>query len=471
MKYFDMVIEASDAKVERDPDKRWFRRFKVRVLNSPAGEMAQEKAVAVECNETDLQSQLRKLDARQLDREGLISIGRVLALLLLPPGQDNTVDGVRELFSRSLDLVGQDAGVRLRLRLPPELASVPWEYVYLDRLGTTDAMAGFLALDPRVALVRHEPLPVPAPLPRASGDITVLAALASPEGFDPLDLDREERDLHEALKQQSGVQLKLLKNATLDEVQKEISGAHVFHFAGHGAFRPQAGEAPGTVTGAGALALEDGAVDAERLGTNLRGNQVRLVVLGGCETGRRAGAYVWGGIAPALVRFQVPAVVANQYSVLDGCAIAFSKHFYCALIGGLPIERAVSAGRIAAYNVDKNGRDWGVPVLYLRAADGELFEGVADKHVRAAARTSAEAEVDVRVKDVAAGGFVIGAKVREILSGKLRAEVTVAGTVYGTVIGLELDALGGGSANVKTQADTVGPGGSVTGVKIDKLGG
>jgi taurine dioxygenase len=32
-------------------------------------------------------------------------------------------------------------------------------------------------------------------------------------------------------------------------------------------------------------------------------------------------------IAPALVRFEVPAVVANQYSIRDDCAIAFSRRF------------------------------------------------------------------------------------------------------------------------------------------------
>src|SRR4051794_2099040 len=98
MKYHDMLIEASEAKVEREPDKRWWRQFKVRVTSSPAGEMAPEKAVVVRCNETDLQGQLRRLEGRQLDREGLISIGSLLALLLLPPAQDNTDNGVRELF-------------------------------------------------------------------------------------------------------------------------------------------------------------------------------------------------------------------------------------------------------------------------------------------------------------------------------------------------------------------------------------
>lgn len=294
MRYQDMVIEATEARVERDDEKRRWRRFKVRVVSSPAGDMAPDKSVAVQCNDTELQDQLRRLDRRELDRDSLFALGRLLGLLLLPPGQDDVGIGVRELFARSLDLAGPDAGLRLRLRLPPELAGVPWEYLHLDRLGAGDAMAGFLAMDPRVALVRHEALPIPAPSPRAPGNINVLAALASPPDQESLDLDREERILQKALAQQPGIELKVLKNATLGGVQEAMPGMRVFHFAGHGAFRQQAGDVPGTVTGTGALALDDGMIDSEKLSLNLRGNGVRLVVLVGCETGRRAGDYVWG---------------------------------------------------------------------------------------------------------------------------------------------------------------------------------
>lgn len=471
MKYHDMIIEASEPKVERDAEKRWWRRFKVRVVSSPAGDMQPDKAVSVECNERELQEQLRKLDGRQLDRDGFLSCGRLLGLLLLPPARNETGPGVRELFARSLDLVtSQSDGLRLRLRLPPELADIPWEYFYLNRIEAADAMLGFVALDPRVAIVRHEALPVPAPVPRALGDIRLLAAMASPPDLDLLDLDREERDLRQALAQRAGIELRLLKDATVDKVQEAIRDVHIFHFAGHGTFRQQAGDLPGTVTGCGALAFDDGLVDAEKLGLNLRGNGVQLVVLGACETGRRAGTYVWGGIASTLARCEVPAVVAYQYSILDDCAIAFSRKFYAALVGGLPIERAVSDGRLAAYNVDQSSRDWGVPVLYLRAEDGVLFEGAAEQSVRAAARQAAEADVDVQVKNVAAGGFVTGAKVHEMLNGKLRVGVRVEDTVYGAVVVLDVTTLGGGSAEVKAQAETVGSGGSLIGAKIDKVG-
>ncbi|HEY54082.1 MAG TPA: CHAT domain-containing protein [Caldilineae bacterium] len=467
--YRDMTIEVSDFERVSEGKKR-FGRFKVRVLSSPAGEMKPEEAIPVEYDERQLLETLKKLEKRVLDRAGLIALGRTLALLLLPPGEAGTQADVRDLYVDSLKLIGLDQGLRLRLRLPPALAALPWEFMYVDRVGGGDGMDGFLALDPRVAIIRHEALPIPKPLPLATGVIKVVAALASGENLPVLNLKQEKDDLEAALSGQPGIDPVILKDATLDDVQTAIPDADVFHFAGHGAFERKMSDLPGVYSGVGYLALDDQFVDAEQLGVNLRGNGVRLALLGGCETGRRDGVSVWSGIAPALVEAEIPAVVANQYSIRDKTAIAFSRHFYRALVGGLPIERAVCAGRIAAYNADKNGRDWGVPVLYLRAASGQLFEGAPDTETRQQAAAAAEAIVNVRVNEVAAGGEVTGAKVREMLAGKLDVGVVVSGTVYGKVVGLEIDTLGGGSADVDVKAGAVEAGGSVTGAVIDHLG-
>ena len=102
-----------------------------------------------------------------------------------------------------------------------------------------------------------------------------------------------------------------------------------------------------------------------------RGQQIRLAVLAGCQTGRREGVSVWSGIAPALTKVDIPAVVANQYSINDTSAIAFSRRFYQALAGGLPLEDAVSAGRLAVYNQDPRprlGRAGAVPAGCERPA-------------------------------------------------------------------------------------------------------
>jgi hypothetical protein len=469
MTYHDMTIEVAEATRTRTEDRRMRGRFKVWVFQSPAGEMAADQAVPVEYDDGELQRALRQLERRELDRAGLIALGRTLALLLLPPGPRGAETGVRELFAASLNAIGPDARLRLWLRLPSQLAAIPWEYLYVDRAGRGDGMDGFLALDPRVAIVRHEALAAPI-APTKAGPIRLTAAFAANPDLPALDLAREEANLKAALRKQPGIEPTILKDATLATVQDAIQqGAAIFHFAGHGVYTREMSDAPGVYSGTGLLAFDDQFVDAEQLGVNLRGNGIRLAVLAGCETGRRDGVNVWSGVAPALVKAEIPAVVANQFSIRDHCAIAFSQQFYRALVGGLPVEAAVTAGRIAAYNADKEGRDWGVPVLYLRAGNGQLFAGSEKVEVREQARNGAEVSVNLRVKEVAAGGEVLGAKVREMLQGKLSVTVSVSGVVYGKVVGANFDRIGGGSAKVEMNIDTVGRGGSATGAVIGSL--
>ena len=460
MHYSDMELELTGSLIS-DSGKRTGS-YDVRVLRSPAGEMTADQAMPVEYDDRQLQFSIDRLDQRDLDTDGLVALGRSLAAIVLPPGGADGRKGVREMYAESLAGIPPDTGLRLRLRLPHELSVIPWEYMFVERAGGVGA-DGFLALDPRIAIVRHESLTAPANPPLLTGDIKVVTAIAAPEDLVPLDLDREQRVLNEGLK---GLDLLVqpCTDATLARLQPLLAGAGVFHFAGHGDFAKQIGPRPGTYTGSGFLAFQDERVDAEQLAINLRGHGIRLAVLAACQTARRDGFTVWSGIAPALIKTGIPAVVANQYAIKDTTAIAFSQQFYQALAGGLPIERAVTAGRIGVYNQDKTGRDWGVPVLYLRAADGKLFEGAADKTARERARKSAEADVNLRIGEVQAGGVVTGADLVQMLSGRLAVNVTVSRTVLGTLIGAEGD-LVGGSVNVDMDVDTVGPGGKVFGWK------
>lgn len=467
MKYQDMTIEISDAATRTADDKR-IGTFTVRVLTSPVGEMTASDAVTVEYDDKDLQSTLGKLDRRELDTDGLTALGRTLAALLLPITAKDGTTSIREFFARSLVKLGPDTGLRVRLRLLPELAVIPWEYAYVERAGG-NGMDGFLALDPRIAIVRHEMLAAPVAEPALSGDIKVVTALAQAEGLPELKLDEEMKLLNEALRGLDGIRVEPCRNATLSKLQPFLPGAGVFHFAGHGDFTRQMGARPGTYTGVGFLAFGDERIDAEQMGINLRGQGIRLAVLAGCHTGRRAGVSVWSGIAPALVKMEIPAVVANQYTITDKCAVAFSHQFYQALAGGLSIERAVSAGRIAAYNADKTGRDWGVPLLYLRAADGQLFSGATDPTARERCKKAAEADVAIRAKEVKAGGVIHGAEVRKMIDGKLSVAVTVEGTVLGEVVGLKVGHMQSGSAKANVVVDVVGPKGKVVGLEADIL--
>jgi hypothetical protein len=468
MHYEDLTLEVADARLESKDGGR-SGRFTVRVLASPAGEMRPEQAVLVEYDDKDLQARLGRLEARELDAAGLKELGRLLAALLLPPGAPAGVTPVRELLQRSLARTDADTGLRLRLRLPAELAGVPWEYLYVDRAGGA-GMDGFLALDPRTAIVRHEVLDAPATTPVLEGDLRVLAVFSDADGLPELDLDAEQRFLTEALEGVTGLAVESCRDPSLDSLLARLAGAGVFHFAGHGDFRREMGARPGTYTGTGFLALGAERVDSEQVGLNLRGQGVRLAVLSGCNTGRREGVSVWSGIAPALVKMGIPAVVANQYRIQDRCAIAFGRQFYRALAGGLPIERAVAAGRVGAYNADKGGRDWGVPVLYLRAGDGAIFAGTADPQARASNRAAAEAQVQLRIGEIRAGGVVYGAELERMLEGKLGVEIKVAGEVRGRLVGAKIDELQQASVSARVDVDSVGEGGTVIGYQGGTIG-
>src|SRR5262249_29190926 len=79
--------------------------------------------------------------------------------------------------------------------------------------------------------------------------------------------------------------------------------------------------------------------------------------------------------APALIRAQIPAVVAMQFTVPEEATRAFATEFYRALAEGFPIDACVTEGRKAVMNATGLGRaDWGIPVVYTRAQDGKLFE-------------------------------------------------------------------------------------------------
>ena len=134
---------------------------------------------------------------------------------------------------------------------------------------------------------------------------------------------------------------------------------HVFHFIGHGGFDETAGE--------GVLVLEhpDGTahrVGASRLGTLLHDASMQLAVLNACEGARTSGRDAFSGVAQALVRQGLPAVVAMQTEISDKAALVFSHEFYYFLTRGLPIDAAICEVRKAMATSDEVS-EWGTAVL------------------------------------------------------------------------------------------------------------
>jgi hypothetical protein len=153
-------------------------------------------------------------------------------------------------------------------------------------------------------------------------------------------------------------------------------GFHVLHFVGHGGFLNERGH----------LLLEkeeDETVDPvgeKNLAEMVTGlPDLQLVVLAACFSAKRTDADVFGGLAPRMVEYGVPAVVAMQQQVDQTAAQLFTKAFYDALLSaketrGL-VDAAVNAARDDLFF--RLGREtpwaWTIPVLFMRGG-GKLFE-------------------------------------------------------------------------------------------------
>lgn len=482
MQYKEFVIRMRDLATEPVGE----REAKVEVLQSPVDQMREAETVTYRGRE--LARALNRLELKRLKQMELITLGEQLADLLLP-------QQVRAMLLRSIDLLGDDEGLRLRLIInEPLLADLPWEYLYLDRSSAGQQASeknssGFLVLDPRISMVRHEAMDRRPGTVATTPPLKLVIGLASPANEQPLDLAQERGYIEEALAEVVGIDTHIIEHLTVAKFETAIHNAQIFHFAGHGTFRldgssdadtrkvtlvsaTNAGQeaTDGTpLEGAGALAFEDDAGNgrffpADKLAQNL--STVRLVVLGACETGRRDGINVWIGVAPALMRAGVPAAVAMQYEVYDNSAIAFSRRFYQAVAAGLSLDEAVTAGRLAVLNLEAPfDLDFGVPVLYLRAADGILFpEAAADASLESQ-RQATRLTIQQQIKEIQ--GIVTGVEAGTIENAQIDVDQT-AGRVSqgGKLTGVQADRIAGGSIDVEQTIDEVGEGGTVTGARI-----
>ena len=281
--------------------------------------------------------------------------------------------GVGTCLLRSLDEARRrGTGLRVRLRFDEglaELADLPWEYLYVGD------ERRFLALSDVTPVVRYlEVGHAPPPL-LASAPLIVLVVLSSPADVAPLDVQREWDLLLQAtdvLAQRQRLRLERLPAATLAALQTRLrqGPVHVLHFVGHGFF--DAGQNLGGMVFEDARGNAD-AVPARTLGVLLADHAaLRLVFLNVCQGAASGRSDSFVGVAQSLVQGGIPAVVAMQFPVSDGAAIALAQEFYRSLADGYPVEAALSEARKAIV-ARGNTFEWGTPVLFSRSDDNRLI--------------------------------------------------------------------------------------------------
>ncbi len=306
-----------------------------------------------------LAARLATLDT---DEELLTQLGQMLfnALFQGP---------VKEVLSRSQGMLEADQGLRLKLCIgaaEDAVAALPWELLY-------DPDQGPLALLD-APIVRY--IPQPTRVPTLAAELPLRVLLTGAQTPPALDVERELNEVQAALAELGDhVQVAVEPHLTSAKLQKRLrEGFHIWHFVGRGALGKDGKTGQLLFEGASGAAEP---ISAQQLGIMLNRSELRLVVLDACASGQLATDPL-RGIAHALTRAQVPAVVAMQLAVPEEATRAFAGEFYRALAEGFPIDACVTEGRKAVMGATGLGRaDWGLPVVSSRAPDQRLFAAPA----------------------------------------------------------------------------------------------
>ena len=340
---FDLLIEPGPA-----------GSYRARVLRSPAGECAPVQ-FTLPFSELELENFVLKVGRGRRTRgpgrpenAPLKDFGGKLYGAVFQ-------DELRDVLQSSLTLTRAQAGLRLRLRLAdtPELAGLPWEFLYDPRHNR------FLAQSRRTPLVRYLDLPDPPQPLSVQGPLRLLVMISSPSDYPGLDTEQEWRLLTGALAEQQAEGRVIIERlaASMSELRQRLrrDEFHVVHFIGHGRYRPD--------WGTGVLVMQDRAGRAQEVtGEELGGllteyDQARLAVLNACEGARSDASDPFAGVAQSLIQQGLPAVVAMQFEITDDAAIIFAREFYGAIADGYPLEAALAEarGRSATRATSPNG--------------------------------------------------------------------------------------------------------------------
>jgi hypothetical protein len=251
------------------------------------------------------------------------------------------------------------------------LADLPLEFVY------DPARKSFLATS-EVNFTRNVVTAVPADLlPLYARALRILVVVAQPLGLAHLSVAEEEEVIvsgFQTLIDAGLVTVEVLSDATPMLLHRNLENNEydILHFIGHGEY-DRANDIGCLVfeTESGGMQRVDSAV----LQQIVCRRKIRLVFLNACETGTGGRAEFNSGVAPALVQAGVPAVIGNQYSVLDVSATAFARHLYWSLGQGHSIGDAAREARVAVnYLITGEAIDWAVPVVFARDPAEKLCE-------------------------------------------------------------------------------------------------
>lgn len=199
--------------------------------------------------------------------------------------------------------------------------------------------------------------------------LAIVVAAAQPAGLSALSWEAEAEAVGAGLAplvDRGLARVRVERAVTVEALHRLVADGpcDVLHFIGHGTWDAE--------RRTGSLLLESASggvapVEAPVLRALLSGRGLALVVLNACLSARGSRGDLARGVAPALVAAGIPAVVANQFSVLDTAALVFARELYRSLALGRPLGEATREARLAVRcDAGCGPVDWAVPVVYAR---------------------------------------------------------------------------------------------------------
>ena len=349
-----MTYENFDLRVGR---KSGDGRYPVEVTRNPNGNEMYPVDQPFDPEDYDFADLVSYLEALVGKGKDAVEVGQKMHNFLFPSAVEKI------FFANRQSMRDQGKGLRIRLRVDaPELSALPWEYCYADE---------FLALKRDTPLVRYIPQPFAGQELDAPNPMKVLVAIAAPKDQAPLSVKQEESRIRKTLAFLGDrVQLTVIANATASKLQGALaSRPHILHFIGHGMVE----------NGRSSIILEDDTkksapLDADQMMYLMGNTGVKVVILNACKTAKQDARNAILGVAPALVQAEIPAVIAMQFNVPDKTALGFTRDLYRFLVSGYPLDTAVTEMRIGAFIGAGDRYFWGIPVLFMRAPDGVIWQ-------------------------------------------------------------------------------------------------
>ncbi|NJL26507.1 MAG: CHAT domain-containing protein [Thermoanaerobaculia bacterium] len=315
----------------------------------------------------DLDDRLRELELAK-DYQGY---GRALFDACFPAGSE-LHRGIYSMLDRSRS---EKRRIRLRLNVDTTLAEAVHNF-HWELISDGDELEP--ARSPEILFSRYVAQPfVVGPAPTTPRLLCVIAAPTDAHHYQmaPIDYDLTSRYLKEYLaKLQGRLEIDFLERpATPERLREKLQSGkyHLLHVHGHG-MMPRDGEA--------ALVLENAdhkvnfTTESALRGILLGLSDLKLVTLIACHGGVVSNKEdQLSGLAGALVRRNVPAVIAMRRAISMNVGLRFSSLLYQQLAKDPRVDAAVNEARHRLFMDKPQGVDWSSPVLYMRLPDGLLW--------------------------------------------------------------------------------------------------